>query len=100
MVRQDLPVAQQIVQAAHAAYEAGSRFGDPEAPPPNLVLIGVSDEPRLIDEYTRLMAASIPLTLFTEPDLGDAATALSTGPITGDQRRLFKRHTLWQSRPQ
>ncbi len=98
LVRTDLPLAQQIVQAAHAAHEAGIHFGDKLVHPSSLVLIGVGSEAELRAEYDRLIAAGIPLTLFIEPDMGDAATALASGPLTGGDRRLFKGHKLWSER--
>lgn len=89
-------MAQQLVQAAHAAHESGILFGDPAHPISSIVLIGVSGESELLAEYARLLP-QIPLVLFREPDLGDASTALATGPITGDDRRHFRRHKLWRS---
>lgn len=95
LVRSDLTISQQIVQAAHAAHEAGIRHGNP-VDVSSLVLIAVPDEAALRTEFSRIQAAGITAYLFTEPDMQDAATALCTAPITGDARRLFRRYSLWR----
>lgn len=46
-VRQDISVADQVCQVAHACVEAGKRFGHPEST--NLVLLSVKDKAALLE---------------------------------------------------
>lgn len=88
-------MAQQLVQAAHATHEVAllHPYQSPEIS--SLIVIGVSSEDELLREHARLVHAGIPLTLFREPDLDDQATALATAPVSGEARKLFRHHTLW-----
>lgn len=94
-MRQDLTLAQQLVQAAHATHEVALQYPYRADQPSSLVLIGVPSEHELLRNVARLEGLGIPLTLFREPDLGDAATAFATAPIIGGNRRLFRDHKLW-----
>jgi len=89
LVRTDLTIPQQVVQAAHAAHESGGKFGAPAGC--FLIILSVPDEPMLHAWADRLGDSAV---LFTEPDLGGAATALATAPFPGKQS-LFSRLKLW-----
>ena len=90
-VREDLSVPQQIVQGSHATFEIG-RFTTEDISP-NLVLIGVKDVYGLQRIEEMLNEHSIPYHQFYEPDIGEF-TAISTTPISGDVRSVFKRFSL------
>lgn len=94
VVRTDLSPAHQLIQACHAAHEAGIRYGIPDDIS-SLVVCSVPDEAAL-----RLAAATISLKgikkhLFVEDDFGNQATAFATEPISGEKRRAFKNLPLW-----
>lgn len=91
----DLKPEQQLVQACHAAYEAGCRFGAP-GENGNLVLCSVDDQEALMDVASS-HGASIPLTVFVEPDYGEPrVTALATAPLTDKERKPLRHHRLWR----
>jgi len=96
LVRQDLPLAAQLVQAAHACLEAGSRY-PLSSENPNIVLLAIPNEKHLHIFLGRLDAAGIRYVLFHEPDdcLGD--TAACTEPLTADHRGTFQRVPLWHA---
>lgn len=94
-VRTDLPTAQQLVQAVHAGYEAGIRFGNPHQVD-SVVVCQVSNEEELLRMKDRLDQREIRSYVFREPDIGDQATALATEPIMGPQRKTLARYPLWE----
>jgi hypothetical protein len=94
-------MAQQLCQAVHAAYEAGIRFGDPHRIS-SVVVCSVPDERALQLAEARIRDNGIKSYMFTEPDIGDEATALATEPIFGAARRVLSKYPLWnvgQTRP-
>ena len=94
-VRKDFSLAQQIVQAAHVALEAGFRFEKPDSPT-HIVLIGVPDESTLLVEHQRLELNGIECEIFHEPDDPiNGWTALATRPIYDKkERKLLNKHRL------
>jgi len=89
-IRTDLTHPQQIVQASHAALEAGNRFG----PHSHLVLIGIKDEQALLQAAARLDESGIEHEKFFEPDNQAGYTALCTRPLQGEERKPLKRFRL------
>lgn len=83
-VRRDLSVAQQIVQAAHAAMEAGRQFDGTAGT--NIVLIDVADTSDLNDVAEYLDAYDVSHVAFYEPDISQH-TALATAPLMGSRER-------------
>ncbi len=62
---------------------------------PNLVLLGIKDEPNLYKIANKLDRAGIRYSKFIEPDFGDEFTALATEPIIDpEKRKVFKPYTL------
>ena len=61
------------------------------------MLASVPDEGELLAWGERLASHGVGFVIFREPDIGDAATAISTEPITGALRRHFKRLPLWKA---
>ena len=96
-VRTDLPLAQQIVQAVHAAYEAGRDYAR-DAPENDqrfsVVICQIPNEQKLLFEYERLRSNGVVATLFREPDIGSQATAFATEPVA--DRKFFSRYQLWK----
>ncbi len=92
-IRTDLSHPQQIVQASHAALEAGNRFG----PHSHLVLIGLKDETALIKAAAQLDENGIDHEMFFEPDNQAGYTALCTRPLQGEERKPLKRFPLLKS---
>jgi hypothetical protein len=95
-VRKDLPIAQQLVQAAHAAHESGLHLCQDKSEVNYLVALEVQNEEQLIAANDRIESRGIKAILFREPDIGNKATALCTEPIWGDKRKLFSRYSLWR----
>jgi hypothetical protein len=92
IVRADLPPEQIIVQSCHAVERATSNYSrdGPPLPVPNLIVLAVPTERDLLSHADRLQENGIPLSVFQEPDIGNQATALATGIVRGDARKLFR----------
>lgn len=92
LVREDIPVAQQLVQASHAALEAGFRFQQPEKTA-SLIVLSVPDEAALKEAAARLAGHDIEHHMFFEPDFGPMGySALATRPLVEkkDRHRMRK----------
>jgi len=90
-----------MCQAAHAAHEAGIRYGNPDAIS-SVVVCSVTDEEELKRAQAMLEYRGIRHYTFVEDDIGDQATALATEPIEGADRRVLRKYPLWnegRSRP-
>lgn len=97
-VRKDLSFPQIAVQACHAIIDAREFYpADLEAP--NLVLIGVNDENKLVNTLRRISELGIRCKAFYEPDIGDRLTAIATEPVSGATRRHFKKYQLFNLQP-
>jgi len=87
VTREDLPLAAQAVQSAHAAVEYAARF--PDVAGGTLVMLAVPDEPSLHQVTAKLELFGVTVVQFREPDLGGALTAVSAaGPAAA--RRLAR----------
>jgi hypothetical protein len=95
LVRTDIPLAGQIVQAGHACLEAGFRFERPQSPT-HLVLLSVPSERHLLGAVDRIEAAGIRCVVFHEPDDNLGQTAACTQPVEGRRRRYFRKFPLWR----
>lgn len=89
-IRRDLSGPQQIVQAAHAALQAGNRFG----PHSHLVLIDITSEDDLYKAADHLEQHDIQFEMFHEPDYDTGHTAICTQPLAGELRRPLRRYKL------
>ena len=90
-IRKDLSIPQQIVQASHAAHNAGFRFGDHS----HMVCFEIDGEDKLLTAAMHLETNGIAFHMFHEPDIGEH-TAICTMPLCGQQRRPLKRFKLYQ----
>ncbi len=88
-------MADQIVQAGQVCFEAGRKFSQPVTSP-HLVLLTVASEQGLFDAMAHLDFANVEYACFYEPDDKMGYTAMCTTPISGTQRRLFRRWPLWR----
>lgn len=84
----------QVVQACHAAYEAGKILvSDPdELNALHLVVLAVHNETKLRKAAEHLNALGIRHCSFSEPDLGDQMTSIATEPIPQDRCRIFRKY--------
>lgn len=87
LVREDIALAQQMVQACHAAHHAGFSLGGPvdEA---SLIVCTVPDRAALVAAQARLARYGIRSNLFFEPSWEMGFSALGTEPITLRKQRF------------
>ena len=79
-IRTDLPIEQQIVQAAHSAMESGREFPAP-ATPTHLILLEAKSQSQLEHIAADLRERNIKFSLFWEPDWNRGYTSLTTEPL-------------------
>lgn len=99
VVRQDIPLAHQAVQAVHAGISSARELIPSGAIHPSLVLCTVPDEAALLAVQDRCHRAGIANRIFLESDMGEAPTALATGPVGKPQRKLFRDLPLFTGGP-
>ena len=87
LVRGDLSPAQQMVQACHAALEAGFAFSAP-AETSSLITLSVPDKAALLAAQARLEAKGIRTLCFFEPDFDMGFSALATCPLYEKKERF------------
>lgn len=98
LIREDLTPEQQMVQAAHAALEAGFRFQPPSGDVAHLALLSVPDESHLQRAAAELAFRGIDHHLFYEPDFGPMGhSALATRPLYGGERKWLKKYPLFRA---
>lgn len=86
-----------MVQASHAAYEAG-KHDSADGETKSLVLCQTDSEASLLRQAAHLDARGVPHVLFREPDIDNQATALATLPLTERQRKRLSKWKLWQEK--
>lgn len=91
----DIPRKHQPVQAAHAAYEAGSAFGTYDRNG-NMVMCQVPGEEHLIELSRNLAELDIDHVVFYEGDMGGRPTALATAPLPRSKRSPLRDLVLWR----
>lgn len=94
-MRTDLSTPQQIVQACHAALEAGLAVNHQYTESPSIVLIQIPDKSSLEQELEYLRCIGIECASFYEPYQDTGLTAFATVPVTEDKRQIFKKYQLW-----
>jgi hypothetical protein len=98
LLRQDLPLEQQIVQASHASYEAGFRFEQP-AQTTSIILLSVPDRAALEAAAARLARYGIEHHMFFEPDFEMGHSALATRPLLSrKERHLMRKYPLFKAK--
>lgn len=96
-VRQDLPLAHQLVQSLHAALSLGSRSQISGIP--NIIAIGVPSRAHLERVRAKLDAASLDYHAWEEPDLEMGFCSIATMPLDRAQKALLANYRLWQPLP-
>lgn len=81
VVREDLSLPQQVVQAGHAILEATLKFGHKIEEHPHFCILGASDRIDLINIMSTFLDLNIPIVHFQEEDIGHQLTAFATAPI-------------------
>lgn len=89
-VRQDISVAQQMVQACHAAMLTPSNIT-------RIVIFGLKDLQTLENELQRLTKKGVVCYPFFEPPMRNELTAIATKPMTKKEGQIFSHHKLWQN---
>jgi len=97
-VRQDISLAQQIVQSNHATFEVARRLPQPQDldVTPSCIVIGVPDKQALFRVIEKLRANGIAHELFYEPDFDMGLSAVATVPLEQAQRRVLSNYRLWR----
>ncbi len=96
-MRQDISLAQQVVQSNHATYMMAATFQE-ELPfeIPNIVLIGVPDQSSLNNVMESLIQKGIRFVDYCEPDFGMGLSAIATIPLGPVQRALLSEYSTWK----
>lgn len=87
LVRSDIPQEQQMVQACHAAAEAGFAFDAP-AVTASLIVVTVPSREALLEAQERLVRYGIRSEMFFEPSWEMGYSALATEPILERKKRF------------
>ena len=96
LVRKDLSLPQQMVQAAHAAYESGLSSLCQSDDIVSLVMCQCSNEQELERQAFYLRTLNLPFVEFREPDIDNQLTAIATLPLDQSQRILLRHWKLWR----
>lgn len=97
VLRSDLPIEQQIVQAAHSAHQAGRLY--PAPIDTHLILLEAKHESQLQKISNDLTDLNIQHHMFHEPDYDTGYTSITTEPITDRAlRKYFSRYSLYRYR--
>lgn len=96
VVRKDLPIEQQLVQACHASIEMSAHYLGRLSDHPVVVAVVVKDEKKLKQVARRLKDGGVKFRGFYEPDLGNQMTALATKPLYGIEREFFEQFQLFR----
>lgn len=90
-----MSLAQQIVQACHAALEQGLKDKYHYEQTSSIVLLQVSNLTSLEQALKETQMLGIECAPFYEPYQQTGLTAFATQPVTETQRHLFKSYPLW-----
>lgn len=94
IVRTDMPLPHQMVQAGHAALEAGIAFPK-HGEPSSLIVLQVHNVEELSEAEKYLQEKGIKTIKFFEPSWSYGYTAIGTEPLTQDRRGILRRFRLW-----
>lgn len=96
LVRRDLSLEQQLVQAVHAGMKAVNDHGQ-LCPDTRLAVLSVRDQAHLLACAGELHDAGIGFSIFEEPDYAMGASALATAPGPALRLRCLKKLPLFQT---
>ena len=96
-IRKDISYVQQIIQLAHAAYQAGKSFSEIPGVP-HICLFEVADTKELKQAWRFLTDERISFEMFFEPDNKMGYSSIVTTPISDmDQRAKFNQFRLYKA---
>lgn len=97
-MRQDISLAQQVVQSNHATFEVARRLPHPQNldVTPSCIVIGVPDKIALFRVIEKLRLKGICHHNFYEPDFDMGLSAVATVPLEPEQRRALSNYRLWR----
>jgi hypothetical protein len=96
-VRQNLSIAQQLVQSNHASFALSQQFWNFSCIP-SVILIGVKDKNELESTISLLMNNQIGYVTFFELDNDEGLTAVATAPIWHkDKKKVLSSYNLWKA---
>ena len=93
--RRDIPIAQQAIQAGHAAVEYAYTFGRPPDHHPSYVHLTIRDKKDLLDLQKMLQSEGFNTSEFQEPYKEWGLTAI-TCQLTEEERPLLAHLPLWK----
>lgn len=96
LIRSDLSIEQQLVQAVHAGMKAVGEHGN-LCPDTRLAVLAVRDRAHLLQCAGELADAGIAFSLFEEPDYAMGASALATAPGPSLNLRCLKKLPLFKA---
>ena len=96
VIRTDIRIEQQVVQAIHAGAEAGRSFYQPEHGIASLVLLAVPNLEGLLALRAKLGLKNVRTELFYEPDFNMGHSALATEPLGQGRRKYLRGLPLWK----
>lgn len=96
-IREDIPLAQKIVQLGHACHEAGKLLSyDEHKDVSSLVLLSAKNEDDLKNIARIVECAGIDFHMFYEPDI-NSYTSICTRPVISTRERLiFRKFELYR----
>jgi hypothetical protein len=96
-VRQDISLAQQLVQTNHATFEMAYTLPQSvDDVTPSIVLVGVPSKKSLEKVIRKLKDYSIGHSAFYESDGDVGLTAVATMPLAQEQRAVLQNYKLWK----
>ncbi len=93
--RRDIPLAQQAIQAGHAAVEYAFSYGRPPDHHPSYVHLTIRDKEDLLGLQQMLHSEGFPTSEFHEPYKDWGLTAISC-LLTEEHRALLSHLRLWK----
>lgn len=94
IIRTDLSLAQQGVQAVHAGMSAIHEFGG-LTDDTRLAMLSVENEEELEEWAKKLEIKGINFKMFWEPDNNTGWSALATAPLSKQEGKIFKKLGRW-----
>ena len=86
--------SQICVQSIHSVIEYHKNFSPYENIHPNVILLEIENEGKLIQEMHKLLNKGILLAPFYEPDLNNSLTAFACKSVSGDDKKIFSKYKL------
>lgn len=94
LIRSDLSLAQQGVQAVHAGMAAIHEFGG-LTDDTRLAMLSVNNEAELEFWAKKLEMSNVNFKAFWEPDNNTGWSSLATSPISREEGKIFKKLPRW-----